>query len=76
MASTTAMAVLEDRDGLNTIFVIEQKLGYKIVKYIKSIEFVDDLKAIKRERGGYREDNVMFDWEASIWQPVTSNILG
>lgn len=44
----------------------ERKLGYKMVKYIKSIEFVDDLKSIERGRGGYREDNVLFDFEASI----------
>jgi DMSO/TMAO reductase YedYZ molybdopterin-dependent catalytic subunit/thiosulfate reductase cytochrome b subunit len=44
----------------------ERKLGYKMVKYIKSIEFVDDFKRIERGRGGYREDNVLFDWEASI----------
>lgn len=44
----------------------ERKLGYKMVKYIKSIEFVEDFKHIERGRGGYREDNVMFDWEASI----------
>ena len=44
----------------------ERKLGYKMVKYIKSIEFVEDFKHIGEGRGGYREDNVMFDWEASI----------
>lgn len=44
----------------------EHKLGYKMVKYIKSIEFVDDFTKIERGRGGYREDNIMFDWEASI----------
>lgn len=44
----------------------ERKLGYKMVKYIESIEFVDSFKQIERGRGGYREDNVMFDWEASI----------
>lgn len=44
----------------------ERKLGYKMVKYIKSIEFVADFKMIERGRGGYREDNIMFDWEASI----------
>lgn len=44
----------------------ERKLGYKMVKYIKSIEFVDDFKSIERGKGGYREDNVMFDWEAAI----------
>ena len=44
----------------------ERKLGYKMVKYLKSIEFVEDFKHIGDGRGGYREDNVMFDWEASI----------
>jgi DMSO/TMAO reductase YedYZ molybdopterin-dependent catalytic subunit len=44
----------------------ERKLGYKMVKYIKSIEFVEDFKNIGQGRGGYREDNVFFDWEASI----------
>jgi DMSO/TMAO reductase YedYZ molybdopterin-dependent catalytic subunit/thiosulfate reductase cytochrome b subunit len=44
----------------------ERKLGYKMVKYLKSIEFVEDFKHLERGRGGYREDNVMFDWEASI----------
>jgi len=45
---------------------VERKLGYKMVKYLKSIEFVEDFKDIERGRGGYREDNVLFDWEASI----------
>ena len=44
----------------------ERKLGYKMVKYIKAIEFVDDFSRIGAGRGGYREDNVMFDWEAAI----------
>jgi thiosulfate reductase cytochrome b subunit len=44
----------------------ERKLGYKMVKYIKSIEFVKDFKQLERGRGGYREDNIMFDWDASI----------
>ena len=44
----------------------ERHLGYKMVKYIKSIEFVEDFKHIGEGRGGYREDNVLFDWEASI----------
>lgn len=44
----------------------ERHLGYKMVKYIKSIEFVESFKQIGEGRGGYREDNVMFDWEALI----------
>lgn len=45
---------------------VERKLGYKMVKYIKSIEFVADYKHIYGGRGGYREDVILFDNEASI----------
>ncbi len=44
----------------------EKKLGYKMIKYIKRIEFVHDFAHIGQGRGGYREDEVLFDWEASI----------
>ena len=44
----------------------EKKLGYKMIKYIKRIEFVHDFGHIGEGRGGYREDEVLFDWEAVI----------
>ncbi len=44
----------------------EKKWGYKMAKYIRAIEFVDDFSHIGEGRGGYREDIVYFDWEASI----------
>lgn len=44
----------------------EKKYGYKMAKYIRSIEFVDSFEHIGLGRGGYREDTVFFDWEASI----------
>jgi methionine sulfoxide reductase catalytic subunit len=44
----------------------EKKYGYKMAKYIHSIEFVDSFEHIGKGRGGHREDNVFFDWEASI----------
>lgn len=44
----------------------ERKYGYKMAKYLKSIEFTDDFKKVGQGRGGYREDTVFFDWEASI----------
>lgn len=44
----------------------EKKYGYKMAKYIKSIEFVDSFDHIGQGRGGYREDTVFFDWEAAI----------
>lgn len=45
---------------------VENKTGYKMAKWIKSIEFVDDFSHIGRGLGGHREDTFMFDWEASI----------
>lgn len=44
----------------------EKKWGYKMAKYIKSIEFCDSFAHVGQGRGGHREDNVFFDWEASI----------
>lgn len=44
----------------------EKKWGYKMAKYLKSIEFVESFEHIGEGRGGYREDIVFFDWEASI----------
>lgn len=44
----------------------EKKTGYKMAKWIESIEFTDDYSKIGRGRGGYREDTLLFDWEASI----------
>lgn len=44
----------------------EKKYGYKMAKYIHSIEFVDSFEHIGKGRGGHREDNVFFDWEATI----------
>lgn len=45
---------------------VENKTGYKMAKWIKSIEFVDDFSHIGRGLGGHREDTFLFDWEASI----------
>lgn len=45
---------------------VERKLGYKMVKYIRYIEFVSDYKHLYGGRGGYREDVILFDNEASI----------
>lgn len=44
----------------------EKKYGYKMAKYIHSIEFVESFAQIGKGRGGHREDNVFFDWEAAI----------
>lgn len=44
----------------------ESKLGFKMVKYIKEIELADDIRTIRRGRGGYREDNQFYETIASI----------
>lgn len=44
----------------------EKKLGYKMAKYLKSVEFVESFEHVGQGRGGHREDNVFFDWEAAI----------
>jgi hypothetical protein len=45
---------------------IESKLGFKMVKYIKEIELAEDIRDIRKGRGGYREDNQFYDTIASI----------
>jgi DMSO/TMAO reductase YedYZ molybdopterin-dependent catalytic subunit len=44
----------------------ERKLGYKMVKYIKSIRFIEDYAVEYDGRGGYREDKQYFDRVAAI----------
>ena len=45
---------------------VESKLGFKMVKYIREISFVKNIRDIHKGRGGYREDNQFFDVVASI----------
>lgn len=44
----------------------EKKLGYKMIKYLRRIEFVHDFAGIGKGLGGSHEDDEMYDWEASI----------
>lgn len=44
---------------------VERQLGYKMSKYVKSIELVADFSAIQGGKGGYWED-VGYDWYAGI----------
>ncbi|MET8429567.1 molybdopterin-dependent oxidoreductase [Nocardia sp. NPDC004860] len=39
---------------------LENQLGYKMVKWIKAIEFVDDITDIGMGQGGYREDQLFY----------------
>jgi DMSO/TMAO reductase YedYZ molybdopterin-dependent catalytic subunit len=45
---------------------IETQLGYKMVKWIKGIEFVSDYKNIGKGYGGHREDHMYYDISAGI----------
>ncbi|MBW4707416.1 molybdopterin-dependent oxidoreductase [Roseobacter sp. YSTF-M11] len=44
---------------------VERQLGYKMAKYIRAIEVIDDFSAIGRGRGGYWEDRG-YEWYAGI----------
>ena len=45
---------------------VENQLGFKMVKWIQSIEFVEDVKSIYRGEGGYAEDHEYFGELANI----------
>ncbi|MGH7142379.1 MAG: molybdopterin-dependent oxidoreductase [Candidatus Saccharimonadales bacterium] len=44
----------------------ERKLGYKMTKYLKRIEFIEDYRTIGEGMGGFREDTQYYDRVASI----------
>jgi DMSO/TMAO reductase YedYZ molybdopterin-dependent catalytic subunit len=44
---------------------IERQLGYKMAKYVSSIELVDSFADIAGGKGGYWEDRG-YDWYAGI----------
>ncbi len=45
---------------------VEVQYGYKMVKWLDSVEFVDDLGRIGAGQGGHREDSKYFAWQAWI----------
>lgn len=45
---------------------VENQLGFKMVKWIKSIEFVEDVESINQGEGGYKEDHEYFGELANI----------
>lgn len=45
---------------------VESQLGYKMVKWLKSIEFVNDYKKIGMGQGGHREDHMYYSPRAEI----------
>jgi sulfoxide reductase catalytic subunit YedY len=45
---------------------LETQLGFKMVKYLRAIEFVEDYKNIGKGYGGWPEDNLYRSQEAGI----------
>lgn len=45
---------------------VEQQLGYKMAKYIRSIELVSGFSNVEGGKGGYWEDTVGYDWYAGV----------
>ena len=44
----------------------ENELGFKLVKWIRAIEFIADFKQIGSGQGGYAEDHEFFAYRAPI----------
>jgi DMSO/TMAO reductase YedYZ molybdopterin-dependent catalytic subunit/thiosulfate reductase cytochrome b subunit len=45
---------------------VENQLGFKMVKWITAIEFVQSFKPVRKGEGGYNSDNEFFDTMADI----------
>ena len=45
---------------------VENQLGFKMVKWIQAIEFVEDVQSINKGEGGYAEDHEYFGQLANI----------
>lgn len=57
---------LTDVHGAPLRLRLENQLGFKMVKWIRRIEFVVDTKRIRAGEGGYDEDNEFFNTAADI----------
>ena len=57
---------LNDLHGAPLRLRVENQLGFKMVKWIQAIEFVEDVKSIGEGEGGYAEDHEYFGELANI----------
>ncbi len=48
---------------------VETYLGYKMVKWVRSIELVDEYTRLWDGQGGFREDNQYYGTSAEIYPP-------
>jgi methionine sulfoxide reductase catalytic subunit len=60
------LAPLTELHGAPLRLRVENQLGFKMVKWISSIEFVESVKQIRKGEGGYNEDNEFFNSMADI----------
>ena len=44
----------------------ETQLGFKMVKWLRTIELVEDYASIREGMGGSREDNMYYEQSASV----------
>ncbi len=57
---------LTDLHGAPLRLRVENQLGFKMVKWIQAIEFVENIESIKQGEGGYSEDREYFGELANI----------
>lgn len=57
---------LNDLHGAPLRLRVENQLGFKMVKWIRAIEFVESTKAVGQGEGGYNEDREFFGELANI----------
>ncbi|HEV3074978.1 MAG TPA: molybdopterin-dependent oxidoreductase [Thermoanaerobaculia bacterium] len=57
---------LNDVHGAPLRLRVENQLGFKMVKWIKAIEFAADFKHVYKGEGGYNSDHEFFDTMADI----------
>ncbi|MEM1044607.1 MAG: molybdopterin-binding protein [Pseudomonadota bacterium] len=58
-------AALPIANGAPLRLRVERQLGYKMAKYVRSIDLIDDFSRIEGGKGGYWEDRG-YDWYAGI----------
>jgi DMSO/TMAO reductase YedYZ molybdopterin-dependent catalytic subunit/thiosulfate reductase cytochrome b subunit len=57
---------LNEQHGTPLRLRVENQLGFKMVKWIRAIEFVESVESIGKGEGGYNEDNEYFGELANI----------
>jgi methionine sulfoxide reductase catalytic subunit len=45
---------------------VETQVGYKMVKWLRSVEIIEDYRKVREGQGGYHEDVMYFGMGASI----------